>query len=92
MLAALGGRGPAGRGLRAGHPRGTILGTISDQTGAAMPGVTVVATETRTNVSYEPGDERNGQLHVPQHPGWDLQHQGGAAGLQAVVREAIRLA
>ncbi len=31
--------------------RGTILGTITDQTGAAMPGATVVATETRTNAS-----------------------------------------
>ena len=56
--------------------RGTILGTITDQTGAALPGATVTATETRTNVSHNTVDERDGQLHVPQHPGRDLQHQG----------------
>jgi hypothetical protein len=40
--------------------RGTLLGNVNDTQGAAVPGVTVTATETRTNVSRATTTNQNG--------------------------------
>jgi hypothetical protein len=40
--------------------RGTLLGTVNDTQGAPIPGVTVTATETRTNVSRSAITNQNG--------------------------------
>ena len=72
--------------------RGTILGTITDQTGAAMPGVTVVATETRTNVSYDTVTNETGNFTFPNIPDGIYNIKAELQGFKAVVREAIRLA
>src|SRR5215813_6547676 len=37
--------------LQAQSPRGTILGTVRDTTGAVLPGVTVTVTNLGTNIS-----------------------------------------
>jgi hypothetical protein len=42
--------------------RGTLLGNITDTSGAAVPGVTVTATETRTNVSRTAVTNQNGNF------------------------------
>jgi len=55
---------PPRPGLRA-ATRATLLGTVTDQTGAALPGVTVVATETRTNVSHETITNETGNFTFP---------------------------
>ncbi len=71
--------------------RGTILGTITDQTGAAMPGVTVVATETRTNVSYDTVTNETGNFTLPNISDGIYNIKAELQGFKAVVREGIRL-
>ena len=72
--------------------RGTILGTITDQTGAAMPGVTVIATETRTNVSRDTVTNETGNFTFPNIPDGVYNIKAELQGFKTVVREAIRLA
>jgi hypothetical protein len=72
--------------------RGTILGTITDQTGAAMPGATVVATETRTNASYDTVTNETGNFTFPNIPDGIYNIKAELQGFKAVVREGIRLA
>lgn len=72
--------------------RGTILGTITDQTGAAMPGVTVIATETRTNISHETVTNETGNFTLPNIPDGIYNIKAELQGFKTVVREGIRLA
>ena len=72
--------------------RGTILGTITDQTGAAMPGVTVVITETRTNVSHDTVTNETGNFTFPNIPDGIYNIKAELQGFKTVVREGIRLA
>ncbi|MDO8836345.1 MAG: carboxypeptidase-like regulatory domain-containing protein, partial [Vicinamibacterales bacterium] len=72
--------------------RGTVLGTITDQIGAAMPGVTVVATETRTNLSYDTVTNATGNFTFPNIPDGIYNIKAELQGFKTVVREAIRLA
>jgi len=68
--------------------RGTILGTITDQTGAAMPGVTVIATETRTNISHETVTNETGNFTLPNIPDGIYNIKAELQGFKTVVREA----
>ena len=72
--------------------RGTILGTITDQTGAAMPGATVVATETRTNVSHDTVTNETGNFTFPNISDGIYNIKAELQGFKTVVREGIRLA
>ena len=45
--------------------RGTLLGTVTDQSGAALPGVTITATETRTNLSHTTVTNPTGNYTLP---------------------------
>ena len=72
--------------------RGTILGTITDQSGAAMPGVNVVATETRTNLSHDTVTNGTGNYTFPNIPDGIYNIKAELQGFKTVVREAIRLA
>jgi len=76
---------------RAQATRGTILGTITDQTGAAMPGATVVATETRTNATYDTVTNETGNFTFPNIPDGIYNIKAELQGFKTVVREAIRL-
>ena len=42
--------------------RGTLLGTVTDTQGAAVPGVTVTATETRTNATRSAVTNQSGNF------------------------------
>jgi hypothetical protein len=46
--------------------RGTITGAVSDGTGAVIPGVNVVATNTQTNTRYETVSTETGNYVLPQ--------------------------
>ena len=72
--------------------RGTILGTITDQTGAAMPGAAVTLTETRTNVSYNTVTNETGNYTFPNIVDGVYDVKAELSGFKTVVREAVRLA
>ena len=71
--------------------RGTILGTITDQTGAALPGASVTATETRTNVSHNTVTNETGNFTFPNIPDGIYNIKAEIQGFKTVVREGIRL-
>ena len=45
---------------------GTLLGNVTDSSGAAVPGATVTAREVQTNISRTARHQRSGQLHFLQ--------------------------
>jgi hypothetical protein len=57
-----------------------------------MPGVTVVATETRTNASYDTVTNETGNFTFPNIPDGIYNIKAELQGFKAVVREGIRLA
>jgi hypothetical protein len=71
--------------------RGTLLGTITDQSGGALPGVTVTATETRTNLSHNATTNATGNYTLPNIPDGIYNIKAELQGFKTVVREAVRL-
>ena len=61
---------------------GTLLGNVNDSSGAAVPGATVTARETQTNVSRTHRYQRDRLLHLLQPPERHLRRRSGAAGFQ----------
>ncbi len=78
LLALAGPHGRAG----AAQPRGTLLGTITDTSGGAVPGATVTITEQGTNIVTSGGDQRERVLYVPEPQGRHLSRRGRAQRLQ----------
>jgi hypothetical protein len=72
--------------------RGTLLGTVSDQSGAAMPGVTVVITETRTNVSRETVTNETGNYTFPNLQEGVYNVKAELSGFKTTLREGVRVA
>ena len=72
--------------------RGTLLGTVTDQSGAAMPGATVVITEKSTNVSRETVTNTTGNYTFPNLVDGTYTVKAELAGFKTVVRENIRIA
>ncbi len=71
--------------------RGTLLGTITDQSGAALPGATVVITETRTNLSREVITNETGNYTVPNLLDGIYNVKAELQGFKTVIREGVRL-
>ncbi len=72
--------------------RATLLGTITDQSGAALPGITVTATETRTNVSYDTVTNATGNYTFPNLPEGVYNVKAALEGFKTTVREGVRVA
>ena len=72
--------------------RGTLLGTITDQSGAAVPGASVTITETRTNVSYNTVTNSTGNYTFPNLVDGIYNVKAELQGFKAVVRDNMRLA
>ena len=68
-------------GARAQTGTASITGLVIDETGGALPGVTVTATNQATNVRTRGGHQRGRQLHHHAGDRRHLCHQGRAAGL-----------
>ena len=60
----------------------TVLGRVTDQTGAAVPGATVTLTNQATGITATTVDQRHRRLSVPQRPRRRLSPRSGAAGLR----------
>jgi hypothetical protein len=72
--------------------RGTLLGTVTDQSGAAMPGATVVITEKSTNVSRDTVTNATGNYTFPNLVDGVYTVKAELAGFKTVVRDDIRIA
>lgn len=69
----------------------TISGSITDATGAVIPGATVKGTNMETGISRTAEADTKGQYHLPQLPVGTYDVKVEAAGFQAAVQTAIKL-
>src|SRR5215831_11387139 len=69
--------------------RGTVTGTIADPSGAVLPGVSVVATNTQTGAKYETVSTETGNYTLVQLPAgvYDLAIE--LPGFKKYVRQGI---
>jgi hypothetical protein len=71
--------------------RGTLLGAVTDQTSGALPGVTVVITETRTNASRETVTNETGNYTFPNLVDGVYSVKAELTGFKTVVRDNVRV-
>src|SRR5438067_474926 len=69
--------------------RGTITGAVSDGTGAVIPGVSVVATNTQTNARYETVTTETGNYTLVQVPAGVYELAAELPGFRRYVRQGI---
>ena len=71
--------------------RGTIVGTVTDPSGATIPGVAVVATHVETNQAYSSLTNGVGQYRVPNLPVGHYRVTFEMKGFKTAVRENVEL-
>src|SRR5579875_3454613 len=76
-------------GARAQYETGTILGTATDSTGAALVGAKVTATNIGTNVSQSSVTDAAGRYRIADLPIGTYSVQASQTGFQTVVHENI---
>src|SRR5438874_2981990 len=69
--------------------RGTVTGTVSDATGAVIPGASVVATNTETAAKYETISTETGNYTLSQLPAGVYQLSVELPGFKKYVRQGI---
>jgi len=70
---------------------GTILGTITDASGAVLPGVTVRAVNTGTNLTREVISNESGNYSIPNLPIGTYRVEAELPGFKKEIRTAITL-
>ncbi len=78
--------------LLAQSDRGSITGTVSDSSGAAIPGVVVKATQTATNFSREVTTTDTGNYTIPELPAGVYTLSITHSGFKAYARSGITVA
>lgn len=78
-------------GARAQNETGTILGTATDSSGAALVGAKVTATNGGTNVSQSTVADTAGRYRIPDLPVGTYNVQASQSGFQTVVHSNITL-
>src|SRR5512141_2745485 len=78
-------------GLHSQVTTGTILGRVSDSTGAVIAGATVRATDTLTGASRTSSTNTVGEYIFPGLPGGTYRIETTAAGFRRSVRTEIAL-
>jgi hypothetical protein len=71
--------------------RATVLGTITDRTGAVLPGATVTVTNTETGVVQSSVADSQGRYTVSDLLPAAYKVDASLSGFQTVVREGLRL-
>ena len=71
--------------------RATVLGTVTDRTGAVLPGATVNVTNTETGVVQSTVADSQGRYAVTDLLPAAYNVEASLSGFQTVVREGIRL-
>src|SRR5262245_23882954 len=69
--------------------RGTMTGTVSDPTGAVIPGVGILATNVETAARYETATTETGNYTLPQLPSGTYQLSAELPGFKKYVRQGI---
>src|SRR5438132_153576 len=69
----------------------TILGTITDSSGAAVPGVTVTATNTATGIVQTTLSDERGRYRVPSLNVGQYEVKAELAGFQTVIHKGIEV-
>ena len=70
---------------------GTIVGTVTDETGGALPGVTVVVTNTETSLTRTFVSDANGRYAAANLPPGAYELKGSLQGFGSVLRRGITL-
>jgi len=70
---------------------GTILGTVTDPTGAAVPGARITVTNEGTNARYDTLTNETGSYRVPFLPVVTYSVKAESAGFQTVLRQGVIL-
>ena len=70
---------------------GTIVGTVTDETGGALPGVTVVVTNTETSLTRTVVSDANGRYAAANLPPGAYELKGSLQGFGSVLRRGITL-
>src|SRR5438876_1834112 len=71
--------------------RGTITGTVSDATGAVIPGATVEAKNTVTGLVYTAGSSETGNYTLPQLPAGTYEVAVTLPGFKKFVRTGVTI-
>jgi hypothetical protein len=71
--------------------RGSLTGTVTDPTGAVVPGVKITIQNTATNATYETESNAAGQYTMPNLPTGPYQLTFSAPGLKQFVRSGVTL-
>src|SRR5258706_11578008 len=69
--------------------RGTVTGTVSDASGAVIPGVSIVATNVETAARYETVTTETGNYTLAQLPSGQYQLAAELPGFKKYVRQGI---
>src|SRR5262249_31588237 len=69
--------------------RGTITGTVSDSSGAVVPGVTVEAKNVATGITYQAGTSEPGNFTLPQLPAGTYELSAMLPGFKRFVRPGL---
>src|SRR5437899_7126808 len=69
--------------------RGTITGTVSDATGAVIPGVPIEAKNIQTGATYQAGSSETGNYTLAQLPAGTYEVSAALPGFRKFVREGI---
>src|SRR5262245_26483854 len=69
----------------------SVLGTVTDASGAAVPSATVTATNSATNVKIETRSDGTGRYLLPQLQPGTYRLESSAAGFKKYVRGGIEL-
>ncbi len=77
--------------LWAQQDRATIVGTVTDPTGAVVPQVKVTIVQTTTNLAVETRTNESGQFRAPNLPIGEYRVEFEAPGFRKFVRDGIRL-
>src|SRR2546425_12305553 len=69
--------------------RGTITGTVSDTTGAVIPGVAIEAKNVQTGAVYQAGSSETGNFTLAQLPAGTYELSATLPGFKRFVRPGV---
>src|SRR5262245_14767615 len=69
--------------------RGTITGTVSDATGAVIPGVAIEAKNSQTGATYQAGSSETGNYTLAQLPAGTYELSANLPGFKRYLRSGI---